>query len=62
MTAVRIKTHGSVLCGLQTRVHFTGVKKMPFSRMCNSALPEQKHTKFLYEFPRGGAPSVPNLS
>jgi len=30
----------------QTSVYFTGAKKTPFSRICSSALPEQKHTKF----------------
>ena len=52
---IPIKTHGSVSCSprnqenlgvQQTSVYFTGVKKMPFSRICSSALPEQKHTKF----------------
>jgi len=50
-----IKIHGSVSCGPrkketlgvgQTSVYFTGVKKMLFSRICRSKLPEQKHTKF----------------
>ena len=46
----------------QTSVYFTGVKKMPFSRICSSKLPEQKHAKFLCKFPWGGAPPILNLS
>jgi len=34
-------------------VYFTGVKKTPFSRICSSALPEQKHTKFFVWIPSG---------
>ena len=30
----------------QTSVYFTGVKKMLFSHICSSTLPEQKHMKF----------------
>ena len=30
----------------QASVYFTGVKKTPLSRICSSALSEQKHTKF----------------
>jgi len=30
----------------QTSMYFTEVKKMPFSHICSSKLPEQKHTKF----------------
>jgi len=30
----------------QASVYFTGVKKTPFSRICSSAIPEQKHTTF----------------
>ena len=30
----------------QTSVYFTGVKKTPFSRICSSTVPKQKHTKF----------------
>ena len=37
----------------QTRVHFTGVKKTPFSRICSSTLPEQKHLKFSVRIPSG---------
>ena len=39
-----------------------GTDKTLFSRICSSKLPEQKHTKFLCKFPRGGAPPIPNLS
>ena len=57
-----IKTHSSVSCGprnkenlgvRQTSVYFTGVKKMPFSRICSSKLPEQKHTKFSMQISSG---------
>jgi len=37
----------------QTSVYFTGVKKTPFSRICSSTLPEQKHTKFSVWIPSG---------
>ena len=66
-----IKTHSSVSCGprnqenlgvWQTSVYFTGVRKTPFSRICSSKLPVQKHTKFLCKFPWGGAPPILNLS
>ena len=57
-----IKTHGSVSCGprnqenldmRQTSVYFTGVKKTPFSCICSSKLPEQKHTKFSVQISSG---------
>ena len=50
-----IKTHGSVSCSprnlhgvhdIQVSDYFTGVKKMLFSRICSSILPEQKHEIF----------------
>ena len=37
----------------QTSVYFTGVNKIPFSRICSSTLPEQKHTKFSVWIPSG---------
>ena len=54
-----IKTHGSMSCGPRKPwacdrqvcffyfiIFFTELKKMPFSYICSSTLPEQKHTNF----------------
>jgi len=34
-------------------VHFTGVKKTPFSSNCSSTLPEQKHMNFSVQISSG---------
>ena len=40
-----------LLVGLVTdKCVFTGVKKMPFSRICSSTLPEKKHKNFCVNF------------
>ena len=46
----------------QTSVYFTGVKKMLFSHIFSSTLPEKKHEIFCVIFPWGGAPPISNLN
>ena len=37
----------------QTSVYFTGTRKMPFSRICSSIVPDQKLTIFAVVIPSG---------
>ena len=53
-----IRTHDSVLCGQaqpvrQVCINYTGMKKTPFSHICNLIIPERNCTMFAVESPSG---------